>query len=154
MTDLASTDVTVTVNERTIVGKKRRNRVTIAFGDGALTYPSGGVPMPAFGSFGMIRNLDFLTVFDEDDASGIVWKYDRTNNKLRGYITGVNVDAAGAVTLDDFPIKTGELATGSLSVSLNNDAGSGVKYLGKLQELAAASSAPAAQTLQAEAVGW
>lgn len=85
MADLAAANVTVTIEERTIVGKKRRNRVKIVFGDGALTYPALGVPMPAAANFGMVRQLDYLTVFDENDGSGFVWKYDKENNKLRAY---------------------------------------------------------------------
>lgn len=119
MVDLASTDVTVTLEERTIEGKKKRNRVSIAFGDGALTYPSGGVPMPAFGSFGMVRNLDYAILIDPASATGIIWKWDKTNLKLRGY-EGDYAQAGDA----------------------------------SLVELDAASDAPAAQTLYAEAVGW
>lgn len=119
MADIASSDVTITVEKRTIVGKQRRNRVKIAFGNGALTYPSGGVPMPAASSFGMVRNLDYLTIFDENDASGIMWKYDKDNLKLRGYEFDYPAVAEGAAV-----------------------------------ELDAASDAPAAQTLYAEAVGW
>ena len=119
MADLASTDVTITVEERTIVDKKRRNRVKIAFGDGALTYPSGGVPLPTYPSFGMVRNLDYLIITDGGSADGLLWKYDQANTKLRAY----EGDYAQAGDAD-------------------------------LAELDAASDAPAAQTLYAEAVGW
>lgn len=153
MPDLAASDVTITIEERRIEGKKKKCRIKIEFGDGALTYPSGGVPMPAFSSLGLKRNLDYLAVFDSDDAQGIVWKYDKENNKLRAYILGVNVDAAGSDTLDDFPIDTtaeplaeaASIGGFGLEASMN--------LLGRLAELKAA-SAPAAQTLYAEAVGW
>ena len=85
MTALVAADVTITVEERNIAHKKRRNRVKIAFGDGALTYPASGVPLPTFASFGMVRNIDYLTVFDENDAVGILWKYDKDNHKLRAW---------------------------------------------------------------------
>lgn len=85
MADLASTDVTVTVEERRIEGKKRLNRVKITFGDGALTYPANGVPLPDFSSFGMKRNLDYLILTDPGSGDGLVWKYDQANTKLRGY---------------------------------------------------------------------
>jgi hypothetical protein len=88
MSDLAASDVTVTVNEVITAGRKHRNDVKIVFGDGALTYPSGGVPMPTFGSFGMIRNIEKLALYDSNDASGIIWKYDKDNHKLRGYEVG------------------------------------------------------------------
>lgn len=102
MTDLASSDITVTVLERgTPSGKKRRNRVQISFGNGTLTYPSGGVPLPTYASFGMGRNLDFISLTDQNDASGILWKYDQSNNKLRGYEFDYTAAAEGsAIELD------------------------------------------------------
>lgn len=157
MTALVAADVTITVNERQIVGKKRRNRVTIAFGDAALTYPSGGVPLPAFGSWGMTRNLDWLTVFDEDDASGVVWKYDRTNNKLRGYVQGVNVASnVAADTKFEATAVANSLAAIRFTITcadLVTIGSSGAARTGVLQELGTTQAPPAA-TLQGEAVGW
>lgn len=154
MADIAAANVTVTVNERQIVSKKRRNRVTIAFGDGVLTYPAGGVPMPAFGSFGMKRNLDYLTVFDEDDSKGVVYKYDRDNNKIRAYVQGYAHGTGGAVTVDDYPVNAAEGVTTGISVSLTTGAGAVTDRLGGLVEMAGGVSLPSATTLQAEAVGW
>jgi hypothetical protein len=153
MPALDADDVTITIEERRIEGKKKKCRIKIEFGNGTLTYPSGGVPMPAFSSLGLKRNLDFLSIIDSDDAQGIVWKYDKDNNKLRAYILGVNVDAAGSGTLDDFPLDTtaeplaeaASIGAVGLEASMN--------LLGRLAELKT-SSAPAAQTLYAEAVGW
>jgi hypothetical protein len=101
MVALLSSDVTVTVNERRIygTGKKRRNRVTLTYGDGAKTYPTGGVPMPAFGSFGLIRQMDYLVVVDQSSADGFVYKYDVTNNKLKIFVeqaVGTNTPLAEA----------------------------------------------------------
>lgn len=88
MPDLVAADITVTVEKRQRIGRDRRNRCKIEFGDGAKTYPSGGVPMPAFGSFGLGKVLDYLVLIDSDDSSGVLWKYDKDNNKLRGYEVG------------------------------------------------------------------
>lgn len=63
MPALAASNVTVTVSERWIEGGKRHSRGTIAFGDGALTYPTAGVPLPAIGIFGFVRNMDTLEIF-------------------------------------------------------------------------------------------
>lgn len=165
MTDLAAADVTITVEQRRIIGKQRRNRCKIAFGDGALTIPSGGVPMPGYASFGMTRNLDYLTVFDENDASGILWKYDKDNNKLRAYnapaqthshnlllISGGVPSGAAGVNGQSLVVSGGA----NVTVSGGSTASGGVQTT----TLAAAvltedvSSAPAAQTLYCEAVGW
>ncbi|MFQ5641097.1 MAG: hypothetical protein ACE5IR_24225 [bacterium] len=155
MPALAASDVTVTIEKenRSSELRMKRNRVKIAFGDGSLTYPTGGVPMPAIGNFGMVNNLDFLNVVDDDDSQGIVWKYDKDNNKLRAYIMGVDVTAAGSGTLDDFPLDTtGEpLAEAASLGAVGLEAG--VNLLGRLQELKT-TSAPAVQTIYAEAVGW
>jgi len=85
MAALISGDVTLTVEDRQIVGKQKRNRVKIVFGDGSDTYPSGGVPMPTFSSWGMSRNLDYVILFDANDAVGQIWKWDYDNATIRGY---------------------------------------------------------------------
>lgn len=100
MTALASTDVTVTVVEELRGGpKKKRNRVTIAFGNGTLTYPSGGVPMPAIGKFGMVTVLNGLTFLDDANANGFHYKFDATNRKIRVY-QGDNDNAADAPLIE------------------------------------------------------
>jgi hypothetical protein len=82
MVALTAANVTVTVEKRVIESQRKRNRVKIVFGDGALTYPTGGVPMPAKGVFGMVRELESLTFYDMAHANGFVYKYDRDNNKM------------------------------------------------------------------------
>ena len=154
MAAIASTDLTLTVEAVARPVHKKPPVVKIAFGDGALTYPSGGVPLPTTpSSWGLKRNLQNIVIIDQDDGSGIIWKYDYANKKLRGYIQGVVVSAAGAATMDDFALDTAAepLAT-SVSVSLTNNTGAGTKYLGKLIELTT-THAPAAQTLYVEAHG-
>jgi len=165
MTDLVAADVTITVQTPSTVagkawisgqggGRQRKTLVKIAFGDGALTVPSGGVPLPtAATSYGLVRSLSHLTLLDSEDAQGTVWKYDFENKKLRGYIQGVVVGAAGAVTMDDFPIDTtSEGMATAISVSLTNSAGTGTKFFGRLVEITG--KAPAATAIFAEASGW
>ena len=160
MAALASSDVTVTLQanqkgklyERTSNGG-RRVLVKIAFGDGALTYPSGGVPLPAAASFGFKSHMTALKLLDEDDASGIAWKYDYENKKLRAYLQGIVVSAAGGATMDDFALDTtSDPLSTAVAVSLTNSTGAGTKYLGKMKEMAT-TQAPAAQVLYAEAIG-
>lgn len=99
MADLTAEDVTITVNEEGIEGKRRRNRVTLVFGDGVDTYPTSGIPLPTFGNFGMRRNLDGLTWLDEANGNGFVYKYDRANHKLRIY-QGDNNNASDAPLIE------------------------------------------------------
>jgi hypothetical protein len=89
MADFASTDVTVTINRSTILrgspGGLRFNRVKIVFGDGAITYAAGGVPMPAAASFGLLKRLDDLIIVQNGIATiKYIWTYDPVNNKLIG----------------------------------------------------------------------
>ena len=155
MADLAASDVTVTIERRSIEGKTRRCRVKIEFGDGALTYPAGGVPMPAASAFGMKDHLDFLSLMDYDDATGLVWKYYKANNKLRAYVQGYAHGTGGAVTLDDYPVNAAFGVTSGISVSLTTGAGAATGRLGALIESASgAGNAPPASTLFAMAEGW
>ena len=84
MANLASTDVTVTIAQanRHILGKIKMAEGTVAFGDGALTYPNGGVPMPAIGNFGMNKELSSLNIMDSS-ADGLIYKYDQDNHKIK-----------------------------------------------------------------------
>lgn len=95
MADLASTDVTLALQTQAesvarairISSREKQSLVKIDFGDGALTYPSGGVPMPTTASsWGFIRQLNRFDLVDPNDASGILWKVDHANKKLRGYV--------------------------------------------------------------------
>jgi len=86
MATITATMHTVTVEDQQIVGgpvKKRQNRVKIVTPSGEV--PSGGMPMPAYAALGLRRNLEYLILSDQDDGSGLLWKYDQANNKLRAY---------------------------------------------------------------------
>ena len=74
----------------------------IAFGDGALEYPTGGIPvsnillgMPAF-----IEEISFPDA--TDGGSGTLWQYDQVSQTIRGY-SALGTEISGAVaatTLD------------------------------------------------------
>jgi hypothetical protein len=99
MVALASTDVTLTVNEQTRQTNQKRNRVTVAFGNGTLTYPSGGVPMPAIGNFGMTEAINGMLFLEPNAANGFVYKYDISENKIRIY-QGDNNNVADAPLIE------------------------------------------------------
>lgn len=87
MADIAASDVTVTIqagaphNPR-IEGTKRKSVVRIQFGNGTLTYPANGVPMPSFEKFGLTRNLEELVLLDSS-ATAYSVKWDRANKTVR-----------------------------------------------------------------------
>ena len=87
MADLAATDVTVTLSTTVLpvwypMGRQKQIAVSLSFGNGALKYPVGGIPMPAIGFFGMVRNLAGLLL---QGPVGLQAAYDATNNKLLLY---------------------------------------------------------------------
>lgn len=83
MTALAESDITLTEISRTSFAKTKHNLFTAVFGDGSLTYPSGGIPITG-GKWGMVRQLDQL-VAAKPGTDGIAWLYDRVNAKLQGF---------------------------------------------------------------------
>jgi hypothetical protein len=86
MADIAASDVT-----HTLVGGTQRRKngryeavFSVVFGNGTLTYPSGGIPLTK-GKLGCPSDLEELIIMDQGNANGFVYKWDRTNNKLRIY---------------------------------------------------------------------
>ncbi len=95
MADIAAGDVTYTLLNKEVADSGMRVfRMTIAFGDGALTYPSGGIPLTAakMGCPNEIRSVD---LFSPASANGYVYKYSQSNNKIRIY-QGDNNNASDA----------------------------------------------------------
>tara|TARA_Y100000310_G_scaffold345443_1_gene465076 strand:- start:442 stop:1614 length:1173 start_codon:yes stop_codon:yes gene_type:complete len=89
MVDLAATDLTLTPDDThpLRIGPKLRGGVhKVAFGDGALTYPSGGVPLPGFASWGLTRSVSSFSMRDTDDGNGLTWKLDHASGKIRAYV--------------------------------------------------------------------
>lgn len=92
MTDLAYTDITVTpVDPRNLSGRQREVLCKLVFGDGALTYPSGGIDLSAAAAqakFGAVtgRPLRYLSpIQDQNLTTGTKWFYDPVTQKLRAF---------------------------------------------------------------------
>ena len=108
MADLATSDVAVTLNPQN-VDFMTHNKVTmpaIAFGDGALTYPAGGIPMPDLAHFGLNKEIKRVDI--EQPANGYVYHFDRTNHKLRIFQGGAV--AAGAIAAASAGTPAGSVA--------------------------------------------
>lgn len=149
MADLAAADVTLTIalRDRGTAGKKHRIQGTMAFGDGVKTYPAGGIPMPAFGNFGMKRNLDTLIFHDPGSADGLLYKYDKTNAKLRVYWpTGGGGTAPTAAETNPIAASGATAVTSSAAQAPIN--------AGQAKELVGATTTLTAKTLLFEAIGW
>lgn len=114
MADFAAGDVTITVRRQQILrgspGGLRFNAIRIQFGDGALTYAAGGVPLPAFSKYGMVKKLDDILIVQNGIATiKYLWTYDPVNNKLIGV---EEVAAASSTALAE--IAAGAIAAQSL----------------------------------------
>lgn len=85
MADIAASDVTYSIlnKEKQESGMNELN-MTVAFGDGVLTYPAGGVPLTK-GMMGCPNEIRTVNLFSPASANGFVYKFDQANNKIRIY---------------------------------------------------------------------
>lgn len=97
------------------------------------SYPTGGEAFTA-ANLGL-KTVDLMLV---QQTKGLVYEYDYTNSKLMAYAQGALVGAAGAETLDDFPITAGPGVTADTHLSLK--AGSATIGFGALKEIASTNS--------------
>ncbi len=97
MPALTAADLTVVVTETKILGQKRRNRGTLTFGDGAKTYPTAGIPLPAISAFGFVRSMDTFDIVGLNErTSEYLLRYGPANRTLLMYVSH---DTAGVTTL-------------------------------------------------------
>lgn len=85
MAAIATANVTYTINKKQIADSGARTfDVSIAFGNGTLTYPSGGVPLLK-GSLGCPAVISSFNITNESAGDGFTYKYDATANAIRIY---------------------------------------------------------------------
>lgn len=63
MAAFVASDVTLTITSTIMIASRRFVIGTLTFGDGSLTYPTAGIPLPAIGSFGFKVACLALIVF-------------------------------------------------------------------------------------------
>lgn len=100
MAALTASDVTVTHLKRAarrLVEGIREVFVDLTFGDGAKTYPTGGIPMPALGALGL---SEIIFAHVEDKTDGYKYVFDRANHKLM-ILQALGGTPAGIVAVDD-----------------------------------------------------
>ena len=102
MVAIAASDVTYTINFNAAAGLDgNRRNIKIVFGDGALTYPAGGVPLTS-ASMGCPNGIQSFVIEENSAAVTTVWKYDVSGNTLRGYdLDDVPAETAGAVAAQE-----------------------------------------------------
>lgn len=155
MTAIESTDVTVSVasDKRDIAHGAVQKNISLAdvtFGDGSLTYPTGGVPLPAIGLFGFQREIQ-IGLIEEAPANGFHYKFDRANHTIKIFTQGVTTSAATPDTNENGALV--EDSAGVVgSVRLPNTLADTTYDLGAMIELPD-TIAPAAATLRMLMIG-
>jgi len=85
MPDIALANVTVTLPPLTRYNPPGQPNISypqVTFGNGTLTYPTGGIPLPpAPAVFGFLKAIIFVTIMATTDAYNYV--YDTVNNTIR-----------------------------------------------------------------------
>jgi hypothetical protein len=155
MAAIASSNVTVTVNvgNREIAGGgagKNLTLATVAFGNAALTYPTGGVPLPDKSRFGFHRAIEFAAI--QGPLDGFVYKYDAANHKIKIYTQGFATGATATGACEDGALVKNSAGAEAAAPRMSKTAASTTYDMGPLIELPAA-IAPAATTLQLLLVG-
>ena len=98
MADIAAGDVTYTlVKQRKEDSGNKVINLTVAFGNGTLTYPSGGIPLTA-AKMGCPNQIISCMLNSPASSNGFVYKYDLTNNKL--IYQGDNDNSADAALIE------------------------------------------------------
>jgi len=93
MADIAAANVTVTINKRWIQSRRKYVQATVAFGNGALTYPTGGVPL-TLSKFGFKRFMDALLIM-ESNSDVLLYDFDRSAVTIGIYYPTQQTGATG-----------------------------------------------------------
>jgi len=79
-------------------GRKTLSLPDISFGNGALEYATGGVPLPAIGHFGLKKAIQRLLI-QQPHANGYLYKYDPANHKIKILAAAERADTGDVVTV-------------------------------------------------------
>ena len=165
---LGSASITYTVkNQRNMGNSRKQNRVSLAFGDGSNTYPTGGITIIS-GNCGCPNTIESMVIADQG-TSGYTINYNATTGKLQLY-TGAthnhplylhNADVSdGATTRVNAGTNLLGANTGAsivvAGVTSTTATSGGIVTAGPALDLAelASTVAPAALTLICEVIGW
>jgi len=156
MAALTSTNVAVAVTpaQRDMAGAGAFKNFTLAqitFGNGTLTYPTGGVPLPDKSAFGLHKAID-LVLIEQPPANGFVYKYDKDNHKIKIFTQGVLTGATAAAANEDGALVKNSGGVEAAAPRLPKTAANQTYDLGPMIELPS-SIAPAAVTLPLLVIG-
>lgn len=161
MTALSGVTYTIQKTKKLEDGRLIVN-ATLSFGNGSLTYPTGGIPL-IIGKLGMRAHLDSL-VIDDDGGTGYVFVPDLTNLKLKLLESGAHTHdlllknaavADGATTRVNAGANLLGANTGSDITVAGAGANGGLKNSTPAVLAEAANTvAPAAQSIRVTAIGF
>ena len=165
MADLAAGDVTYTVlNVRKMSDSRSLNRIRLAFGDGALTYPANGIPL-TIAKMGCPTVVESMVIVDKG-TSGYNFMYKQSTAKLVAWqapvqththdiklLGGLTLDAAVGMNSTTFGKNT---ATNATLAGANSTTLGGVvsTTLAAAADSEISTVAIAAQTIEVEVIGW
>lgn len=136
MAELTKDDVGVKVpgqDRKVAAGRKTISLPDITFGDGSKTYPTGGVPLPGIGHFGLKKEIQRLFI-QQPSKNGFVYKYDPENHKIKVFTQGVTTGSTSAAATEDGALV--EKSDGSEGdVRLSNTSADSTYDLGEMIEL-------------------
>lgn len=97
MAAMTATDWTVAVLSDHIHNKERFIRASLSLPTTG-SYPSNGIPVPAYSSFGFRRNLESLNIETGDADFGTQYKWDPVNGSIRIFVATTGVELATTVS--------------------------------------------------------
>ena len=168
MSALAASDVTYALQEGTQFASPAdpmyRAVFKLTFGDGSLTYPSGGIPLTK-AKLGCPAKIVSLQIIDGANANGLAYKYDYANEKLRIYNTTAahthDIKAIGGLTSSEALFLDSSQSFGKNAATDRTIAGSTSATTGGVVASAASAGdelgtgdAPAAASVYVHVVGW
>lgn len=168
MSALVAGDVTYSIKGQSVGNFSVKSVVaSLTFGDGAKTYPSGGVPL-TIGSLGLPVMVQSVDIFDQG-TSGYVFSYDSTNGTIRMFNTTAShthsLYLANAAVADGATTRinagtnlvganTGASLTVAGIAAASGAAGGVVNVAAGASSELATSATPAAVTIVLRAVGY
>ena len=163
MANFASSDVTYTVmNQRTLQDSRKFNKIKLQFGDGALTYAAGGIPL-LIGSMGCPVVVESAIIVDNGNSIYEL-SYDSTNKKLLMYSGSTHthdIKALGGLTSSEALLLDSSQSFGKNAATNRTIVGSTSANTGGVVAAVPAAAnaeitgtAPAAQTVMLEVIGY
>ena len=119
MAALAASDLTYTLvagTDQTVGDSRYSAQFTVAFGNGSLTYLTGGIPLTK-AKLGCPNSLEEVVIVEDAAGDGFLYKYDKSAETIRMYqVPALDGNAAGVQALDE--LSTDAIAATTLIIKV------------------------------------